>query len=169
MTNSAHFIFLFFLLLALPLPPAACPLPYKCWPLCMLISLGRVQEARRGKAKRKKGDTASASLNKLCCHLSHLMVFAFVYQQSVSIIITHSAPLPSPFSLYFIPTICQLHSIASSSFWSALDSYIFLYKYLRGILSGFFILSDLCRFAKSHSHKKKKTSSKMSFSVRPLF
>lgn len=78
-------------------------------------------------------------------------------------------PLPSPSSAHFIPTICQLHSIASSSFWSALDSYIFLYKYLRGILSGFFILSDLCRFAKSHSHKKKKTSSKMSFSVRPLF
>lgn len=45
---------------------------------------------KKEEKEKKKEDTVRASLNKLCCHLSHLMVFAFVNQQSVSIISTHS-------------------------------------------------------------------------------
>jgi len=79
------------------------------------------------------------------------MVFAFVYQQSVSIIITHSDDVPS---LLPLAPLTTTHSLLLPTVPSPF-TFLFLYKYLRGILSGFFILSDLCRFSKSHSQKEK--------------
>lgn len=72
---------------------------YKCWLLCMLISWRAGCGLNVG-GLRKNGRDDKSSPYKLCCHLSHLMVFAFVYPK---VSVTRSDP-PEPsnsFSLSF--------------------------------------------------------------------
>jgi len=85
--------------------------------------LGRIRI--EGRRKKIKGDDKSSPY-KLCCHLSHLMVFAFVYTK------VSASSTRIPYTFINPQTVFY---------------FLFLCQYLRGDLSGFLILSDLCRFS----------------------
>lgn len=99
---------------------------YKCWLLCMLISWRAGCGLNVG-GLRKNGRDDKSSPYKLCCHLSHLMVFAFVYPKVSA----------SSTRILYVATLLNHPTVFH---------FLFLCQYLRGDLSGFLILSDLCRF-----------------------